>query len=247
MPDRPIRLLILEDNPMDLELTLATLKRGGLPLESRHVSTREEFEAAFAQGSWDLILADYWLPSFTGLEALEAVRKVDALLPFILISGTLGDERAIESLKSGATDYVLKDNLARLLVVVRRALAEHQERLHHLATQRALQESEARFDRAVRGSTDGLWDWNPDTGSIYYSPRFRALLGWTGGDGSGEISLFRNALHPDDAERILRAIDDNLAGGPPFHEELRLRQPDGTYRWFLGRGETLRSAAGRTR
>jgi two-component system sensor histidine kinase UhpB len=247
MPDQPIRLLILEDNPMDLELTLATLERGGLPLESRHVSTREEFEAAFAEGGWDLILADYWLPSFTGLEALEAVRKVDALLPFVLMSGTLGDERAIESLKSGATDYVLKDNLARLLVVVRRALAEHQERLHHLATQRALQESESRFDRAVRGSQDGLWDWDPDSGSIYYSPRFRALLGWTGGDDSAEISLFRNALHPDDAERILRAIDDNLAGGPPFHEELRLRQPDGSYRWFLGRGETARDADGRTR
>ena len=247
MPDRPVRLLILEDNPMDLELTLSTLKRGGLALESRHVSTREEFVAAFAEGGWDLILADYWLPGFTGLEALEAVRKVDALLPFVLMSGTLGDERAIESLKSGATDYVLKDNLARLLIVVRRALAEHQERLHHLATQRALQESEARFDRAVRGSQDGLWDWDPDSGSIYYSPRFRALLGWTGGDDSAEISLFRNALHPEDAERILRAIDDNLAGGPPFHEELRLRQPDGTYRWFLGRGETARDADGRTR
>jgi len=247
MPDRPVRLLILEDNPMDLELTLSTLKRGGLALESRHVSTREEFVAAFAEGGWDLILADYWLPGFTGLEALEAVRKVDALLPFVLMSGTLGDERAIESLKSGATDYVLKDNLARLLIVVRRALAEHQERLHHLATQRALQESEARFDRAVRGSQDGLWDWDPDSGSIYYSPRFRALLGWTDGDDSAEISLFRNALHPEDAERILRAIDDNLAGGPPFHEELRLRQPDGTYRWFLGRGETARDADGRTR
>jgi two-component system sensor histidine kinase UhpB len=247
MPDRPVRLLILEDNPMDLELTLSTLKRGGLALESRHVSTREEFVTAFAEGGWDLILADYWLPGFTGLEALEAVRKVDALLPFVLMSGTLGDERAIESLKSGATDYVLKDNLARLLVVVRRALAEHQERLHHLATQRALQESEARFDRAVRGSQDGLWDWDPDSGSIYYSPRFRALLGWTGGDDSAEISLFRNALHPEDAERILRAIDDNLAGGPPFHEELRLRQPDGTYRWFLGRGETARDADGGTR
>jgi two-component system, NarL family, sensor histidine kinase UhpB len=247
MPDRPVRLLILEDNPMDLELTLSTLTRGGLALESRHVSTREEFVAAFAEGGWDLILADYWLPGFTGLEALEAVRRVDALLPFVLMSGTLGDERAIESLKSGATDYVLKDNLARLLAVVRRALAEHQERLHHLATQRALQESEARFDRAVRGSQDGLWDWDPDSGSIYYSPRFRALLGWTGGDDSAEISLFRNALHPEDAERILRAIDDNLAGGPPFHEELRLRQPDGTYRWFLGRGETARDAGGRTR
>ena len=247
MPDQPIRLLILEDNPMDLELTLATLKRGGLPHESRHVSTREEFEAALAEGGWDLILADYWLPSFTGLEAVEAVRKVDPLLPFILISGTLGDERAIESLKSGATDYVLKDNLARLLVVVRRALAEHRERLQHLATQRALEESEARFDRAVRGSTDGLWDWNPDTGRIYYSPRFRALLGWAGRENDAEISLFRNALHPEDAQRILRAIDDNLAGGPPFHEELRLRQPDGTYRWFLGRGETARGADGRTR
>ena len=241
----PVRLLILEDDPVDAELILTALRRGGLAIDARQVATRQDFEAALAEGGWGLVLADYSLPGFTGLEALATVRRRDALLPFMLISGTMGDERAIESLKSGATDYLLKDNVGRLVPAVRRALSEHRERLRHLATQSALEVSEARFGRAVRGSTDGLWDWEPDSGSIYHSPRFRSLLGWSVRDDAGEPALFRDALHPDDAERVSNAIRTNLAGGPPFHEEFRLRHEDGKYCWFLGRGETERGADGR--
>lgn len=241
----PVKLLMLEDNPIDAELSLTALRRGGLPVEVRLVATRNDFETALAEGGWSLVLADYSLPGFNGMEALAAVRRQDVLLPFILISGTLGDERAIESLKSGATDYVLKDNVERLVPAVRRALAEHQERLRHLATQRALEMSEARFGRAVRGSTDGLWDWDLDNGSIYHSPRFCSLLGWSEPDEERGSALFRDALHADDADRVNEAIRANLAGGAPFHEEFRLRHADGKYRWFLGRGETERGADGK--
>jgi two-component system, NarL family, sensor histidine kinase UhpB len=241
----PIRLLMLEDNPLDAELILTALRRGGVVLEARQAASRQEFETALADGGWELVLADYSLPGFTGLEALAAVRAQDPLLPFVLISGTLGDERAIESLKAGATDYVLKDNVRRLVPVVRRALSEHQERLRHLATQRALELSEARFGRAVRGSTDGLWDWEPDGDSVYLSPRFRDLLGWSAADDATGSPPFRDALHPDDAQRVNDAIQTNLAGGPPFNEEFRLRHADGGYRWFLARAETERATDGR--
>src|SRR5512140_3457013 len=136
-----LRLLILEDDPLDAEMELAAIRSGGIACEATRVDTREAFREALQQGAWDLVLADYNLPGFTGLEALQLVRSLDASLPFILISGRLGEERAIESLKSGANDYLLKDNLARLAPSIRRARDEHQARIKHLATQRALEES----------------------------------------------------------------------------------------------------------
>jgi PAS domain S-box-containing protein len=112
---------------------------------------------------------------------------------------------------------------------------------------KALRESDARFGRAVRGSTDGFWDWDQESGGVYYSPRFRALLGWASEDGADGPAPFRDALHEEDAERVARAIQNNLTGGLPFHEEFRLRLQNGSYGWFLGRGETARGPDGQAR
>ena len=132
-----LRLLMLEDSEDDAELELQAIRHGGFDCEMRRVDSRASFEAALDQGPWDLVLADYNLPSFTGLDALQLVRASDPVLPFILISGMLGEDRAIESLKAGASDYLIKDNLARLVPAIRRALGEHQERLQPLETPRA--------------------------------------------------------------------------------------------------------------
>jgi signal transduction histidine kinase len=142
---RRLRVLIVEDEPTDAELTLAALAEGGFACESKVVGSRAEFESAFAEGGFDLIVADYRLPDFTGLEALEHVRRRDALVPFVLVSGALGEERAVEALRAGATDYVLKHGLARLAAAVNRALDERGEHEHHLATRRALELSQERL------------------------------------------------------------------------------------------------------
>src|SRR5688500_5237885 len=153
MADR-LRLLMLEDNEADAELERMAIASGGFDCQMKRVYSRSAFESALAEGGWDLVLADYNLPAFTGLDALAMVRARDPVLPFILISGTLGEERAIESLKAGASDYVIKDNLARLVPSIRRAPAEHQERLQPLATQRALAESEERYRGIVEDQTE---------------------------------------------------------------------------------------------
>ncbi len=145
MSNEGLRALVLEDEPLDAELALRALTEGGFRCLPTLVAGRAAFEAAFSPGRFDLVLADYSLPDYTGLEALSFVRRSDALVPFLLISGALGEERAVEALRAGATDYILKHGFARLAPAVRRALSERKERERHLATSRALEESKERL------------------------------------------------------------------------------------------------------
>jgi two-component system sensor histidine kinase UhpB len=140
-----LRVLILEDEPVDAELELAALAEGGFVCEPTLVDRRAAFESTFVPGRFELVIADYRLPDYTGLEALEHVRRKDALVPFVLVSGALGEERAVEALRAGATDYVLKHGLARLASAVRRALEERREHERHLETRKALELSQERL------------------------------------------------------------------------------------------------------
>jgi formate hydrogenlyase transcriptional activator len=122
-----LRILHLEDDPLDVELLREVLRADGFDFTTTQVDTEDEFRNALAAGDLDLILADYSLPSFDGLSALKMACELTPDIPFILVSGQMGEERAIESLKAGATDYVLKQRLSRLGPAVKRALAEAAE------------------------------------------------------------------------------------------------------------------------
>lgn len=124
----PLRLLVLEDVPNDAELAITELEEAGYTCDWKRVETREEFLAELDVPEYDIILSDYGLPSFDGLTALKLLQDRKHDIPFILVSGTLGEEEAIESLKAGATDYVLKTRLSRLAPVVKRALEEFEVR-----------------------------------------------------------------------------------------------------------------------
>ena len=145
MSGAALRVLVLEDEPADAELALAALAEGGFRCEPTLAQDRVAFETALAGGSFDLVLADYRLPDYTGLEALEHVRRRDPLLPFILVSGALGEERAVEALRAGATDYVLTPGRARLACAVHRALEERRDHERHAATRKALELSQTRL------------------------------------------------------------------------------------------------------
>jgi two-component sensor histidine kinase len=123
-----VRILLLEDSEVDAELICEQLRRGGMECDIVRVAQRDEFAAALDRGGYDLILSDYSLPSFDGGTALALTRTKAPDTPFIFVSGVLGEERAIESLKLGATDYVLKQRLQRLPLAVERALSEAEER-----------------------------------------------------------------------------------------------------------------------
>src|SRR5258708_13361945 len=111
--------------------------------------------------------------------------------------------------------------------------------------ERALKLSEERFNLAVTGSNDGLWDWNIETGEVYYSPRFKQLLGYTEREMGDDVEAFNSRLHPEDKPAHEQAIDGHLQRGGPFDIEMRLQTKDGEYRWFHFRGQALRTPAGR--
>ncbi len=139
---RPIRILHLEDDPHDVELVRARLDGEGLACETVPVDSRDSFEAALSQGGFDLIICDFKLPAFDGFSASDLVRGKGLDLPIIFLSGTAGEETAVEALKHGANDYLLKGRLTRLGHAIRRALAETEERRHRQRAEAALRETQ---------------------------------------------------------------------------------------------------------
>ena len=142
-----LRMMHLEDDKADAELVQETLAMGGVECELSRVTTESEFRATLQEGRIDLILADYTLPSFDGLSALKITREQEPDLPFIFVSGTLGEEIAIDALKIGATDYVLKQRLSRLVPAVRRALREAEERAERKRAEEETLESQRQLAR----------------------------------------------------------------------------------------------------
>ncbi len=202
-----LRILHLEDNPADAMLVRDLLAMDELPAEIRHVSNKRDFLAAM-ESKCDLIISDYRLPGFTGLDALKIVRDRHPLLPFILMSGTIGELAAIESLKAGATDYVLKQNRDRLPSAVRRALAEAEERsLRHLAEEE-VHRSEKQYRLLFQGNPHPMWVFDLETLKIlevneasvqHYGYSRDEFLEMTLGDlRVGESETRSKALHLDE-------------------------------------------------
>lgn len=138
----PLQILHLEDDPTDTELVQRTLKSGGIDCVMARVQSRDEFEAALERGGFDLVLSDYSLPGFDGFSAAEMVQARCPALPLILVSGTLGEEVAVDSLKSGATDFVSKERLVRLVPSVRRAMKEVEERAEYRSLEAQMVEAQ---------------------------------------------------------------------------------------------------------
>jgi PAS domain S-box-containing protein len=172
-------LLYLEDNVADVELLQDALQAEDLACDITRVDTEYGFLAALEQDGFDLILADYTLPSFDGLSALKMARQHRPDLPFIFVSGTMGEEAAIEALKTGATDYVLKTRLSRLAPAVRRALREARERWQLCSAERELREREAEIRRLVEASIVGIFIWNPEGQILEANDAFLRLMGYS--------------------------------------------------------------------
>jgi signal transduction histidine kinase len=145
-----LRVLLVEDSEDDAALVLAELRRAGYEPDAERVYSAQALEAALGGAAWDLVIADYSMPSFTGLEALNLVRASGLDLPFIVVSGTIGEDVAVAAMKAGAHDYLIKDRLARLAPAVERELREATERRERRRTESALRQSEDRFRGALQ-------------------------------------------------------------------------------------------------
>jgi PAS domain S-box-containing protein len=207
---KPLPILYLEDRAQDVELVEATLAAEGVACTVQWVETGARFRQALAEPELRLILSDYALPGFDGLAALQVAREQRPELPFIFVSGAIGEERAIESLKQGATDYVLKQRLTRLGPVVRRALQEAAERTERKRVEAALRESEARFRRSFELGLVGMAITSPTKELLEVNDQFCKLLGY---ERSELVHMtWEEVTHPDDLAADIAQFNRVLAG-----------------------------------
>ena len=222
----PLRILHLEDDPRDAELVQATLESEGIVCDIRRVDTPASFRTSLEQGGFGLVLVDYTLPSFDGISALKMAKEISPDLPFIFVSGTLGEDVAIEALKLGATDYVSKSRLSRMVPSVKRALREATERLQRQLAEQMLRESEAYLAEAQRLSQTGSWAWNPKSGDIrYWSEECFRLLGF---DPHGPLPRFEEFLlrvHTDDRARVRDRFEQFVRERAEFELDYRVVHP----------------------
>jgi PAS domain S-box-containing protein len=238
----PLRIVSVEDDPQDAELIQDLLETEGIVCEITRVDTQDSLLDLLQQGGVDLILADYSLPSFDGISALKLANKVCPDVPFIFVSGTLGEEVAIEALKIGATDYVLKTRLSRLVPSVQRALREATQKAERNRAEESLRQSEAYLAEAQRLSHTGSFGWRVATGEIIWSEEtFRIFQYERTTTPSVELVLQRT--HPEDAIFVKETIERAAQAGKDFDFEHRLLMPDGAVKhvYVVGHAERYRS------
>ncbi|AFY99305.1 PAS domain S-box protein [Calothrix sp. PCC 6303] len=158
-----LRVLIVEDSEDDTLLTLRELRRGGYEVDYVRVDTPAEMQAVLEEQPWDIIIADYTLPAFSAPEALKLLQSLKLDLPFIIVSGTIGEDIAVAAMKAGANDYIIKGNLARLVPAVERELREVQDRHKRHMAEQALRDSEARYRLLFESNPHPMWVFDSET------------------------------------------------------------------------------------
>jgi two-component system, NarL family, sensor histidine kinase UhpB len=229
-----IRVLMIEDSEDDALLVSRELQKNGFEVTRLRVDTAPELQDALARSPWDIVLSDYMMPSFNGMQALAMVRQHDPNLPFIVVSGAVGEELAVDTMKSGAQDYVMKNNLARLTQAVRRELADARMRRERKQAQAALAASEERLQLVVRATRDAIYDRDHRTGVDWFNEACIQLLGPLR-HGEDLHARWSAGLHPEDRDRVLQHFETAWRSGGVREIEYRLMAAHGDYVNILDR------------
>lgn len=235
-----MHVLHLEDSPLDAEL-LGRLMLTELPgLRITRVATRGDYEAALQKRDFDLIISDFLLPEYSGLAALDVAHRYCPEIPFIFLSGHIGEERAIEALRSGATDYVLKDRPARLPTAIRQALERAETERQRIRTEEALRVTKERYRQITENVADLITVLDLEGKRVYTNPAYRIL-------GTPEqllgTSSFAN-IHPEDRARIEALFHHTSQTGHGNRAEFRITLPDGSIRHVDSQSGAIRDADG---
>jgi two-component system, cell cycle sensor histidine kinase and response regulator CckA len=237
MRQEPLRILILEDVPMDAELVEYELERARIPFSSRRVDSREGFLHELENFQPDVILSDYTLPRFDGMTALSLVRERVPSTPFLIVTGSVNEETAVGCMKAGATDYLLKSNLARIGPAIEAALERERARAEKIQAQSALAASERRFRSLVQNSSDLVTIVAPDGVILYASDSATRIVGYSPAQLVGSNLLTYLDQHDHDA--VLSLLSPNGKPSADGPVEFSLRRGDGTPVWLEAVGTDL--------
>ena len=228
-----LKILCLEDSPQDVEIMRELLTDAGFDL-SIDIAAIEKDYASFLRGNaYDIILSDFKLPGFDGFTALRLAREICPKVPFICVSGTIGEEAAVDLLKQGAVDYVLKDRLARLPLAIKRALDQATEKERRRQAEEALSESERKLNEAQKMAQLGNWTWDVTTGSVEWSEEVFNIFQLDPKAFTPQIdSILSLSPWPEDHERdkelIRRAMESQEKGS----YEQRFLRPDNSVGYY---------------
>src|SRR2546423_498010 len=230
MANRILRVLNVEDQERDVALITRHLSRAGYDLHSERVETPEAMRAALEAQEWDVILCDYSMPHFSALAALALLKETGLDIPFIIISGTIGEEIAVEAMRAGAYDYLMKDNLVRLAPAIERQLLEAENRRARRRVEAELLESEAQYRRLIDTAYEGVWIFDAEMRTTYVNQRLAEMLGVTVGEMNGRSAFdFMDDASRADVERRWQ----HRAKGVNEQYDLRLRRKDGSDLWVI--------------
>lgn len=229
------RILVVDDSALNREILAQQLEARGF--HAFPVESGQQALDFLRENAVDLILLDVMMPEMDGFEALSRIRKTISMneLPIIMITALNKSKDIIKALTLGANDYITKP------IDISVALARIHTQLSLLQSERALRESEERYALAAQGANDGLWDWNLKTQEIYFSPRWKSMLGFKDLEIGGVASEWFDRIHPDDLPRVQMSIERHLDGDAEhFTSEYRILHKKGNYVWVFCRGIAVR-------
>ncbi|HTX41330.1 MAG TPA: EAL domain-containing protein [Acidobacteriaceae bacterium] len=233
------RILVVDDEELNRDLCVRRLERRDFQVKA--AQSGQEALSMLEDESFDVVLLDHMMPGLSGLEVLKTLRRrwSQQELPIIMVTAVADSASIAEALDLGANDYVTKP------IDFSVAIARIRSQLSRRHAEMALRRSEERYALAARGANDGLWDWNLETGEIYFSPRWREMLGLADGEIPGDRPGWIALIHERDRAAFEKALDAHLSGASPAFEcEYRMRREDGSCRWMSTRGLAVRNPAG---
>jgi PAS domain S-box-containing protein len=238
----PLRVLIVEDSLDDTELVLRELRRGHDPVQFERVEDAPAMRAALQAGGWDVIISDWNMPRFSAPAALDVLRETGIDIPFIIASGSIGEAIAVEGMRAGAHDYVLKDKLARLPAAVDREIARRSEREAHRRTEAEHRKLEGRYQRILETTHEGVFIGDAEGRFTFMNRRLEEMLGYESGELLGR-SIW-SIVHDADLAHMrqeLEARRRGIGGGG----EVRVKRKDGGEMWALRSSSPVMDAEGR--
>ena len=222
-----LRVLIVEDSDDDALLMLREIRQGGYAVDFERVETKDDMEAALSRQPWDIILSDYSMPRFSVMGALRTLKASGLDIPFIVVSGTIGEETAVTALKAGAHDFLVKGKLARLVPAIERELRDAE-------TRRSRRETESRYQLLVEQLpiivyVNPVGQMNKTT---FVSPQIQTILGYSPEEWLADPEFWQERLHPEDRQAVMDRVDHCERTGQPFDMEYRMLARDGHLVWF---------------